>query len=371
VRAAVVTAAASTIVYVLMRRPQRRLSATAEQLNRFLESRQTNLSGSERFENPHRVHCRDVLDCSRSDCPLYDAPEERCWQLKALSRATREHDAPAMEIEECHACEVYRRCCPDKLTELGESFNNLMFLLDEEARQVGRMRAKMLEKEKMVAIGQIASGIAHEVGNPLSSISSIVQMLKRNGLGEPTAKQLDLIETHIQRISAIVRQLVGLARPGVDRWELVDIGQILQEAVQLVAFDRRARNIEIDFVPPARLPRTYGLRGQLAQVFINLLLNALDAMPEGGTLVLRAEARRREIIIRVRDTGSGIPPETGRRIFEPFYTTKEPGRGTGLGLAVSFGVIQKHGGTIDFSSPPGGGTVFTVEIPVSHQPPDA
>jgi signal transduction histidine kinase len=222
----------------------------------------------------------------------------------------------------------------------------------------------------MAAVGQIAAGIAHEVGNPLSSISSIVQMLKRAGDGAPTAERLDLIQTHIRRISMTVRQLVTLARPVACRWEQIDLGPILEEAVRLIVFDRRARTVEIDFPSAHSLPLTYGMPDQLQQVFINLLLNALDSMPEGGKLTIRSQNRRRHIAVRIQDTGCGVAPEVGRRIFEPFFSTKPPGEGTGLGLAVSYGIVQKHGGDIDFVSTPGEGTAFTVLIPIIDRVPD-
>jgi len=357
-------------VYLVMRRQQQALTRTAEQLTRVLESYQTTRSAPTRFENPHLVHCRQVFDCDRTDCPMYDASAERCWQVMALSHATRDDVSPATAIQHCLSCDVYRRSCPDVLTELGESFNNLMFLLEEEARKVGRMRQHLVEKEKMVAIGQIASGIAHEIGNPLSSISSIAQMLKRGKTNSPMNGQLDLIEKHIQRISVIVRQLGKLAHPGVERWEPLDAVQTLDEAVRLISFDRRARGVGIRFDPPPSLPITYGIRGQLQQVFINLLLNALDAMPDGGTLTVTAGVRARTLVFRIEDTGIGIDPTVGRRVFEPFFTTKEPGRGTGLGLAVSYGIIQKHGGSIEFDSKLGVGTVMIVQLPVTDSPPE-
>ncbi len=357
-------------VYLVMRKQQQALTHTAEQLTRVLESYQTTRSAPARFENPHLVHCQDVFDCERSDCPMHDAPGGRCWQAMALRHATRDDVSLATALQHCLSCEVYRRSCPDVLTELGESFNNLMFLLEEEARKVGRMRQHLFEKEKMVAIGQIASGIAHEIGNPLSSISSIAQMLKRGKSDSPMNGQIDLIEKHIQRISVIVRQLGKLAHPGVERWEPVDVVQTLDEAVRLISFDRRARGVGIRFEPPPPLPVTYGIRGQLQQVFINLLLNALDAMPDGGTLNISAGVSGRTLEFRFEDTGSGIDPAVGRRVFEPFFTTKDPGRGTGLGLAVSYGIIQKHGGSIDFDSKPGEGTIMIVQIPVQDSPPD-
>jgi signal transduction histidine kinase len=369
-RAAVVTAAAAGTVYLLMRRQQRRLAATAEQLARLLKSHQEDPSLKHRFENPHLVPCREAIGCTEAECPMDVSLKDRCWQVMALRRSNGDQQRPRLEIQECLECAVYRQSCPDRFTELGEAFNNLLFLLETEAAQARRMRAQMVERDKMAAIGQIAAGVAHEVGNPLSSISSIVQMLKRSGSRESTAEQLDLIDTHIQRITGIVRQMVSLARPSPEDWELIDLRQTLSAVARLVSFDRRARAVDVVLDCPPALPRTLGLRDQLQQVFLNLALNALDAMPVGGTLTIGARVRRRNIVVRVRDTGNGIEANTGRRVFEPFFTTKQPGQGTGLGLAVSYGIVQKHGGTIDFSSTVGQGTEFTVEIPILTQAPD-
>jgi signal transduction histidine kinase len=400
VRAGVITVIACSLVYVLMRRQQRRLSGTADRLAFLLESYKavssrngnggmgggaavTTANGAamkgagssgvgkhERFENPNLVRCRDVFRCENKDCPAYQAPVGgRCWQLVALSQSPRGGNAPRIDIQQCHECKVYKLSCPDELSKLGESFNSLMFLLEEENEIVGRMRAQMVEKQKMVAVGQLAAGIAHEVGNPLSSISSIVQVLKRSRTANLPPDQLELIETHIERITSIVRQVTTLARPKAEYWESVDVGRTLEEAVRLISFDRRARNVEIDFRSPGSLPTTFGVRHELQQVFLNLALNALDAVSGGGKVVIRAARETRDIVVRIRDTGSGIAPEIGRRIFEPFFTTKEPGSGSGLGLAVSYGIVQKHGGTIDFSSVPGEGTEFVVKIPIVDQHP--
>jgi signal transduction histidine kinase len=368
--AILVASAVCTVVFLLLRRQQQRLSSTAHQLTRLLESYQSNPSAPGRFENPHLVHCRQVLDCRQAECPMYDSPGQRCWQVMALRRFSGDNLSPRIEIEQCLKCEAYQRSCPDKLTELGESFNNLMFLLEAEAEQVGCMRTQMAEKEKMVAIGQIAAGIAHEVGNPLSSISSIVQMLKRADPELATTEQLDLLETHIQRISATVRRLVALARPVPDHWELVDFSHALEEVVRLIAFDRRARNVEIDVEPPESPVVGYGLRGQLQQVFLNISLNALDAMAQGGRLTVHLEKKNEGIIVRFHDTGCGISEEARQRLFEPFFTTKPPGEGTGLGLAVSHRIILKHGGTIDFNTVADQGTEFIVRLPVWDKAPD-
>jgi signal transduction histidine kinase len=223
------------------------------------------------------------------------------------------------------------------------------------------------EKQIIAAMGHVAAGIAHEVCNPLSSISSIVQLLKRRGVDRLAEDQLELIEAHIRRISQTVRQLVSLDPPGPEQWEAVDLREVLSEAVRLIRFDRRARRVEIAYESPAAFPMVLGVRGQLAQVFLSLLLNALDAMEQAGKLTVRAEHTTTETIIDVADTGCGITPEVGRRVFEPFFTTKEVGKGSGLGLAVSHSIVERHGGSIDFRSSAGQGTVFTVRIPVLGQ----
>ena len=368
-QAAIVTVLAGAGVYLVMRRQQGQLSKTAEELTRLLESFQNGARIQERFENPHRVHCRDVLECQRKECPAYDAPGERCWQVVALRRAPGR--PPSVDIHRCHACPVYQTSCPDKLTDLGESFNNLMFLLKEEVERNWRMRAAMVEKQKMAAIGQIAAGVADEVCNPLSSISSVAQMLRRSAPDPPVRDQLSVIEKHVQRISSVVRRLVSSSRVGTGRWETVDARKILEEALHLVSYDRRAREVDIVLDAPSSLPPTVGLRDQLQQVFFNLSLNALDAMPNGGRLTVRAAVEEGRIQVRVEDTGSGIAPEVERHVFEPFFTTKPPGHGVGLGLPVSYGIVQEHGGTIDFSSAAGKGTVFTVDLPVRDKAPDA
>lgn len=367
VRAALVTVIGCTAVYLLMRRHQRRLTRATEQLSRFLASYRTPKGVLARFDNPHLRHCRDVRKCRRTSCPMYTRPDERCWQIMALRRSDGTDGGPRIPIQRCHRCAVYRAACPDRLTELGEHLNNMMFLLEEEAHQVGHMRAQMAEREKMAAIGQMAAGFAHEVGNPLSSISSIVQVLRRRKNGAPRDEQLELILTHIRRISDTVHRMSSIARPRAERWAPVDVGQLLDEAVQLIRFDPRARSIHVDYRPNGKMPRTRGVADQLQQVFINLLLNSLDAMPDGGTLTVRVQRRRGAITVRIQDTGCGIPSALHHRIFEPFFSSKPAGRGTGLGLTVSRGIVKKHGGTLSFDSTPNVGSAFTVLIPIANK----
>lgn len=369
-RAALVIAIGCAVVYFVMRRQQMRITETADELGRRLEAYSGDRRVRSRFENPHRVNCWEVLGCDDASCPAMGRTDLSCWEIVALSKENESRRPCGLTIQTCHECEVYLRSCPDGLARLGESFNSLMFLLDEEAAHVQRMQAQMVEKEKMVAIGQMASGLAHEIGNPLSSISSCVQMIRRKGSSPQAERKLDLIQGGIDRISRTVRQLGSVARPASDRWERVDLGPALEEAVTLVSFDKRAKqvSVEIESLPP--LPETFAIREEIQQVFINLLINALDAMDGEGTLTISAERDKGRLFFRFDDTGCGISDEARARVFEPFFTTKDQGKGTGMGLAVCYGIVRKHGGEICFTDRPGGGTSFVVELPVLARTPE-
>ncbi len=369
-RAAIVSGFGCLIVFLIMRNQQQCLVATAERLGGRLEAYRDYRGTRSEFQNDHRVRCWDVLDCKQTGCPAHGATDRPCWQKLALSRSTLDGDVPETNLQACHKCKVYLASCPDGLTRLGESFNSLMYMLDQEAKQVRLMNAQLVEKEKMVAIGQMASGIAHEIGNPLSSISSIVQMIERRPQADRIPEQAELIATHVNRISKTVRQLSSLARPVRKNWTLDDIGPALEESIKLIKFDRRAKSIQVDLENHQGLPKTFMMREELVQVFINLALNALDSMPSGGSLRVGASRENGSVIVRFSDTGTGIPTEIGRRVFEPFFTTKEAGKGTGLGLSVSYGIVQEHAGEIDFFSNEGEGTTFSIRLPVLTQAPE-
>ncbi|UCE60589.1 MAG: hypothetical protein JSU63_02330 [Phycisphaerales bacterium] len=371
-RAAMATLLGCGVVYWVMRKQQSRLAATAEHISRLLESYGAKPAQPQMFDNPHLAHCRDVLVCKEISCPADSSPRERCWQQMALASAATDGADPPVSIRQCHSCPVYRACCPDELTALGESFNNLLFLLDVESSRVERMRAQMEERQRLAAVGQIAAGFAHEIRNPLSSISSVIQMIKRRHDDPAYAvEQVDVIAKHAGRISDTVTQMIDMTRPAHDQWERIDLRELISEAVSLISHDCRRGNVRIELDCPSRLPSTYVLRGRLRQVFIDLIQNARDAMPDGGDLTIRARQRDHKIILRFADTGQGIASEIGRRVFEPFFTTKDPGKGIGLGLSVSYNIVARHRGRIDFESTVGKGTVFTVELPIIPSPPRA
>jgi len=242
-----------------------------------------------------------------------------------------------------------------------------------------RLQEQIAHQEKMAAVGLLAAGVAHEIGNPLASISSVVQTVLRKSSDEYVRGKLDLVRTHIDRIATIVRRMVDFARPPRLEWRPCSVNELVRSAAHILSFDKRAKRVGIELDLDPALPTTLGMDDPLTQVFLNLLINSFDAVetnpperPPSIRISTRLETRggMPEIVFRCRDNGPGIEEPELRRIFEPFYTTKEVGRGTGLGLSVSFRIIEDHGGRIEVDSRPGEGACFAVRIPVRDIPPE-
>lgn len=232
----------------------------------------------------------------------------------------------------------------------------------ERTRQLQESQAHVLHQEKMAAFGLLAAGIAHEVGNPLTAISSLVQMLRRRDCDDYAAAKLALVSGQLQRIQGTLRELINFSRPASTQRTQFTLGEILDEAMHIAKYYKRVKGRIIETTVPADLPPLAGVRDQLAQVFLNLILNAIDATAQGGRIELRAERQGGEVVATVRDDGHGIRPEQAGRIFEPYFTTKP--HGTGLGLFVTRKLVTDHGGAVEFRSRPGEGTTFTVRLPI-------
>ena len=220
----------------------------------------------------------------------------------------------------------------------------------------------------MASLGIMAAGIAHEIGNPLTSISSIIQLMKRR-LKDPQNQQyLSTIQENIHRISQIVKELVDFSRPSSEQLQPTDINKVVQSAVGIARYDRRARNIQFQVEFDPSLPTISLVADQLHQVILNMLVNALDAMEkQGDRITVRTYRENDNVVIEIQDTGEGIAPENLSRIFEPFFTTKEVGKGTGLGLTVSYGIVKKFGGDVQVKSQQGKGTTFRIVLPVQQK----
>ena len=238
--------------------------------------------------------------------------------------------------------------------------------VDDVTDQVTR-EEELQQREHLASIGLLASGIAHEVNTPLTGISSYTQMLlDRRHPDDPEYAILRKIEQQAFRAASIASSLLNFSRQRDGDYEQLDAGEMLGETLELFETHLRGRRIELHRDIGSSLPRILGNRGRLQQVLMNLLLNAADAMPQGGRLEVTARAVAGRVRLEIADTGTGIAPEHMEHIYDPFFTTKPRGHGTGLGLSVSYGIVKEHSGTLMAESQPGEGSRFVISLPAAE-----
>ena len=242
-------------------------------------------------------------------------------------------------------------------------------LLFDDVTQRERMEEQMSQTEKLTSLGLLAAGVAHEVNTPLAVISNYIQMLaKQMPEDDPRHSIIEKIVKQTFRASEIVNNLLNFSRTGAAELANIDVNRVVEETLSLVAHPLKTSQIQVVKNLGDALPSVRGSANKLQQVFLNLFLNARDAMPSGGMLEVKTAAHNGSVEIEIVDTGAGIPREHIHKIFDPFFTTKATGRGTGLGLSVSYGIIKEHAGKIDVRSTPGKGTSFHVEFPAVRKP---
>ncbi len=246
--------------------------------------------------------------------------------------------------------------------------------VDKGTAAAKKLEQQVMHSEKLAALGRLAAGVAHEIGNPLTSISTFAQLLREMAKDEFAKSSLDIMNKQIQRITDIVRRMSIFSRADSLSIKSVQLNEALNSTLDLMRIDKRMKStIEITVSLDAGLPRTMIDEAQISQVFINIILNALDAMPDGGKLTVstrkgRDDQGRESVMIEFADTGLGIPEKELQKIFDPFYTTKEEGIGTGLGLSLSYNIVKRFKGDIKVESEIKRGTIFTVILPVEKEP---
>ncbi len=243
-----------------------------------------------------------------------------------------------------------------------DGVNHGYIRLVQDITEMKKMEEQIMHSEKLASIGRLAAGIAHEIGNPLTSIFSFVQILREMEEDPFKKDSLETIYFHVNRISETLKQLSGFTKMPKEELKQCHVNEILGTSINLMQYDKKAKNIIFEKDLAADIPDIVCDGDQLSQVFVNLTLNAVDAMPDGGTLSVSSALMNGSIVIGFADTGSGIPASDLPKIFDPFYTTKE--KGTGLGLAVSYSIIKKMNGVMTVDSEIGKGTTFTITIPV-------
>jgi PAS domain S-box-containing protein len=241
-------------------------------------------------------------------------------------------------------------------------------ILVDDVSQRARLEDQLMQTEKLTSLGLLAAGVAHEVNTPLAVISNYIQMLARQFPGDdPRHTLIEKIVKQTFRASEIVNNLLNFSRVGASQFSEVSLNAVVEETLSLVTHPLKTARIEVVQHLQGDLPPVLGSMNRLQQVFLNLFMNARDAMPAGGVLDIRTMCSNGTVEVEVSDTGVGIPRDQLHRIFDPFFTTKSTGRGTGLGLSVSYGIIKEHAGKIDVKSAPGRGTQFRLEFPVARK----
>lgn len=279
----------------------------------------------------------------------------------------------------------------DEIGELASAFDQMTLRLRERTAEAARLYAEtvqrnkelaeinrrlqttqqqLVQSEKLASVGQLAAGIVHDVKNPLAVIKGLAEeLLAESGIDAQFKQPLTAIRDNAARANTIVTDLLKFARQSKPEKKLCDLRESIEAAVRLTEYLARKGKVRVIIDAPSRPVMAHYDPGQIEQVLINLIQNALQAMPGGGTLRINLSQVPGAVALAVQDTGIGIPPENLNRIFDPFFTTKREGEGTGLGLSVSYGIVSRHGGRIGVESKVGQGTTFTIMLPASDAPP--
>jgi two-component system NtrC family sensor kinase len=260
----------------------------------------------------------------------------------------------------------------DEIAELAVSFNLMeqkldqaMSALDAIIKKLQEKQSQLVEAEKLASLGKLAAGIAHEINNPLTSVLTFSNlMLEQCPASDPRHGKLKMMARETERARNIVRQLLNFGRESVIKPVKININQPVTEITESLVAQEAFKGIELSMKLAEDLPAVYADPAQLGQVVLNILLNAIHAIVPPGRISVETRRSDASVEIVFSDTGKGIPEEHLHKIFDPFFTTKDATKGTGLGLAVSYGIIKKHGGEIDAESTVGTGTTFTVRLPV-------
>lgn len=257
----------------------------------------------------------------------------------------------------------------DEVGELMQAVNYMASALDEREKELLIARQKYFHQEKMAAVGALAAGVAHEIGNPIAAMSGVLQEMvdeQASGQRKVAGGKLAILQAQIRRISAINREISGFAAPQPAERQLLDLNELVRTSAGLMGYDKRMHRVSLRLDLDNQLPAIYGVADQITQVIMNLLINAADALEpveeHPREITLHSEASGGKVCLSVSDNGCGMDRDTLDRAFDAFFTTKS--RGTGLGLSLCYSIITSHGGTIEIDSAPGKGTRVQVILPM-------
>ena len=359
---------------------------------------------------PDHEPCWKMIECTQKDCPCFGREPLQCWTVADARCMGGAQGSSAHKQHSCLACEFYQEAADDPVVRISIEFSHMMQIIEKKNRELQgaydelkATQSQFVQHEKMASIGQLAAGVAHEINNPIGFVTSnlgtlqkytarLVEFLQTQAeifppeqgddrairLGEarsqlkiePILEDLPSLIAEsldgVERVRKIVQNLKSFSRVDQSEYSMADINQCLDDTLNIIWNELKYKcTVKKDY---GDLPQTRCYPQQLNQVFMNLLVNAAQAIESQGEIVITTRASETEIAVAIADSGSGIPPENLNRIFEPFFTTKEVGKGTGLGLSITYDIVtKKHGGKIEVASEPGKGTTFVVTLPIKTE----
>ncbi len=385
---------------------ERKLQYALGQISTLIQNTTSRKDRGIRFENPSLQKCYELKNCNNRDCCCYGKEAMRCWQ-KVGTYSTGEAKRLFEERNiRCSECNVFKKNTLDTVYEIGEQFNNMMHVLDGKNEELDNAynelkdkQVTILQQEKMASIGQLAAGVAHEINNPIGFVTSNLGTLEKYSsnvkkfildLNEITEQinenevatrikekqvkfKIDYILEDINelikesldgaaRVKNIVLNLKTFSRLDEMPYKEADINECIESTLNIISNELKYKStLEKSY---GKLPLTKCYAQQLNQVFVNLLINAVQSIEKHGEIKIKTWCEDSSIFVSISDTGCGIPKDKLNRIFEPFFTTKEVGNGIGLGLSIAYDIVKKHNGKITVDSEEGNGTIFLLELPV-------
>lgn len=348
------------------------LALATDELSHLIAAAEQKRSFAIRSRNPNLVKCWETKSCTQVECPSFKSENLRCWQVAGTHCGGEVQGVFAQKFGQCEKCEVYKMARPDLLTELGEAFNNMMAMLEQKVEEQQQLQAQLIQSTKLAAIGELAANIAHEINNPLTGILGHASLMSsETDERDPRSQNLQIIKTETIRARDIVRNLLDFSRQDDLRKVRASAREVVDDTLLLLRRQAELANVAVVRDYAEEVPQIYIDTNQMKQIFVNILNNAIYAMPDGGTLTIsirsdKPDSGRPWVVVAFRDTGAGIPAEELGRVFDPFYTSKEAGEGTGLGLSISRRMVEDHGGNIEVESEVGVGSTFRVKLPTGN-----
>ncbi|OGQ86720.1 MAG: hypothetical protein A2512_08725 [Deltaproteobacteria bacterium RIFOXYD12_FULL_56_24] len=388
---------------------RKRLEVALEEISSMIQRVTTGNMGEFFPTLPHDYEpCWKMIRCGQKACPCFGREPLQCWAITGtLCNKVKGAAGAAQKIEDCLACDFYQEASDDAVVRIGIQFSQMIRIIEKKNSELQHAydelkaaQSQFVQQEKMASIGQLAAGVAHEINNPIGFVTSNLGTLKKylgriteffqkqaeiypQEAGDDRAGRLAAIRGQlkieavledlpslisesldgVERVRKIVQNLKSFSRIDQSDYSMADINQCLDDTLNIIWNELKYKcTVKKEY---GELPQTKCYPQQLNQVFMNLLVNAAQAIADQGEIVITTRASEAEITIAIADSGSGIPPENLHRIFEPFFTTKEVGKGTGLGLSITYDIVtKKHGGKIEVTSELGKGTTFVVTLPV-------